>query len=82
MISDELKEQVMHGIRDVVPEENWGDIPGFFDRAYLMDYDDDCKVVVVGYWDDPNPVICLDVVTGNFVGVCTQEWVAEHGILL
>jgi hypothetical protein len=51
----------------------------------MMDYyigDEIRKVYVLGYWGDPNPVICFDVVTFEFLGVSTQEYAIKHGVLL
>lgn len=86
MISKEIQEKLTPHIQGIVPQEFWDDIPGFFERVYLMDYyignSELRKVYVLGYWGDPNPVVCFDVLSGEFLGVATQEYALEHGILL
>ena len=82
MLSEEIKEKLLPHIQEIVPEENWGDIPSFFSEVYLIDYEDGVKAFVFGYWDDPNPVICFDAETFEFLGVAMQDWTREHGVLV
>jgi hypothetical protein len=85
MISKKIQEKLTPSIREIVPRQYWTDIPGFYNQVYMMDYyigDEIRKVYVLGYWGDPNPVICFDVVTFEFLGVSTQEYALKHGVLL
>ena len=79
-IKDFLIEKLTPAIRELVPEENWNDIPSFFSRVYAVEYEKGVDAYVVGYWDDPNPLLALDTVEYRFIGIVMQDWVEEHGI--
>lgn len=74
-----LIEQMREGIQEVVPEENWGDIPSFFEKVYVVKYNEFYDAYVVGYWDQPNPLLAIDAEEYEFLGVVMQDWVEEHG---
>ena len=77
-----LIEKLSPAIKELVPEDNWDDIPSFFRRIYLVEYEENVKTYVVGYWDDPNPLLALNIEGYKFVGVVMQDWVEEHGTLV
>jgi len=81
-IKEFLLEKLSPAIKELVPEENWGDIPSFFRRIYVCEYAENVNAYVVGYWDDPNPLLALNSDGYQFVGVVMQDWVEEHGTLV
>ena len=75
-----LIEKLTPAIKEIVPEENWNDIPSFFSRVYAVEYEDGVNAYVVGYWDEPNPLLALHADEYTFIGIVMQEWVEGHGI--
>ena len=80
MLVEFLKEKMMDGIKELVPEEDWGNIDSFFRRVYVVEYNDEHDAYVFGYWDDPNPLLAFDAEQYRFLGVVMQDWVEEHGV--
>ena len=80
MIVEFLKEKMMEGIKDVVPERDWGNIDSFFEKVYVAKYDDEDDAYILGYWTKEMPLLAFDTERYEFLGVVMQDWVEEYGI--
>lgn len=81
MISEELQELITPHLKEWLAEEDYVNIPMFFEEAYLMDDKDNHKVVALGFGEEA-PLLVFDVVTGEYRGVYLENYVRMHGVPL
>ena len=75
-------EKLLPSVLEVIPEDERDKLPELFERIYVADYDDEHVVYVLSYWGREVPAVAFDVDTCEFLGVVTQEWAVENGVLL
>lgn len=75
-------EKLLPEVLKVIPEEERHLLPELFEKIYLCHYDDEHDAFLLSYWRREVPAVAFDVETSKFLGVCTQEWAVENGVLL
>ena len=82
MLSYETREKLLPAIREVLPESDWDNIPSIFEKVYIMHYNNHITVYVMAYWGKDLPALCFSTNNYEFIGVCTQEYAIQNGLLI